>query len=120
MLKDTLFTIQQKEETGDSCIYHLSLNALHPIYAAHFPGNPVTPGACIVQIIKELTEDIYQKPLSVHTVKNTKFLNVINPLKNREITIHLSYKNSDDKSVSVSGNVIREDTVFAKVSLILF
>ena len=119
MLKNNLFTIQKKEAMENGCIYYLLFNALHSIYAAHFPGNPVTPGACIIQIIKELAEDLYQKEMRIISVKNTKFLNVINPLETKEIKIQLSCTNCDDGSISASGIVTDETTVFAKVSLIL-
>ena len=32
----------------------IRLNPDHEIYRAHFPGNPITPGVCIVQIISEV------------------------------------------------------------------
>ena len=38
---------------GDTDKIWLRLNPDHPIYHAHFPGNPITPGVCIVQIVGE-------------------------------------------------------------------
>ena len=34
--------------------FKVILNPDHLIYKAHFPGQPVTPGVCILQIIQEL------------------------------------------------------------------
>ena len=31
-------------------IFKVRLNASHVIYKAHFPGMPITPGVCIIQM----------------------------------------------------------------------
>ena len=56
MLNSTFYTIRKRTDTEGGVDYRVSLNASHIIYEAHFPGNPVTPGVCIIQIVKELVE----------------------------------------------------------------
>ena len=34
-------------------IFKVRLNASHVIYKAHFPGMPITPGVCIIQMVTE-------------------------------------------------------------------
>ncbi len=46
-LLNNFFTIVGGNE---SCV-HIRLHTTHPVFRAHFPGNPITPGACIVQAI---------------------------------------------------------------------
>ena len=59
--------------------FKLTLNGDCPVYKAHFPGMPVTPGVCIMQIVKELAERICSCRLEVRKVKNIKFLALITP-----------------------------------------
>jgi glycosyltransferase involved in cell wall biosynthesis/3-hydroxymyristoyl/3-hydroxydecanoyl-(acyl carrier protein) dehydratase len=52
-LLNDFFSIKERTGNESEWVYHLSLNAGHPIYQAHFQGNPITPGACIIQMLKE-------------------------------------------------------------------
>ena len=72
MLIDSLFTIRSREETPAGCTYVLAPDAGHAIYGAHFPGNPVTPGVCIIQTVKELAERSIGRPLFLRTVRNVR------------------------------------------------
>ena len=40
-----------------TAVYDVLLDGEHGIYAAHFPGNPITPGVCkFLQLEKKLLE----------------------------------------------------------------
>lgn len=89
-LRDGLYTVtDRKVNSSGKIIYTLRLNADHHIYRAHFPGQPITPGVCIVQIVKELMEDHTGKPLSIRTVKNVKFLMVLSPVEIPTVTYEM-------------------------------
>lgn len=97
-LKNNLYTIKNKqvsqptagdatfEKTAITGSYELVLNPSCFIYQAHFPGEPITPGVCIMQMGKEVLEDALGKDLEIMLVKNVKFLSVISPIENKEIT----------------------------------
>ena len=81
------------EEPAGPLSYEIRLNASHPIYQAHFPGEPITPGVCIIQIAKELLElsfygssHLQQSCYELQTVKNVKFLSPISPIDTPIIT----------------------------------
>ena len=44
----------------------LQLHPEHEIYQAHFPGNPITPGVCQVQIVAELAGRQLQRHRLLH------------------------------------------------------
>ena len=44
-------------------VVQVMLNPQHAIYSGHFPQQPVVPGVCMLQIIKECVEKIQQAPL---------------------------------------------------------
>ena len=54
MLLDNFYTILSSE-SSDSTIWtiQVKLNPGHPVYQGHFPGHPVVPGVCLLQLIKE-------------------------------------------------------------------
>lgn len=91
-LKNSLYKIEYKKIDGDEIYYDISLNPSHLIYRAHFPGEPVTPGVCIIQIGKELLEDAIGAKLKIHMIKNVKFLSIISPVEIPMISYSIKLK----------------------------
>ncbi|MDR3268749.1 MAG: glycosyltransferase [Tannerella sp.] len=121
ILKDNFYTVEEQTETGNGWICRLSLNASHPIYRAHFPGHPVTPGVCIIQLTKEIASGCYAKSFFLSGVKNVKFLRVIDPLVQQEMFVHLLSSKTDEQGRQVVSAAIKdgETVVFSSLTLIL-
>jgi len=117
-LKDHFFRIQHVVQTATGFDYLIELNRDHFIYQAHFPSNPITPGVCIIQIVKELFVEIVQCKLLLKKIDNVKFLNVINPLETPEVTFSLSISSKDKYSHKIDAVVYHGDTRFAKLSML--
>lgn len=116
MLKNELYTIDGKQADDTAVCYALTLNPQHVIYQAHFPGEPITPGVCIIQMGKELLEEHLQRKLEIVKVKNVKFLAVLSPTETPQVTYQLSRIKENDAEVSVSVVVKTDDVVRAKLS----
>ena len=119
MLKDTFFTIKSFEDTENGRTTRIALNASHPIFQAHFAGSPIMPGACIVQMIKELASDYFDRSFFVSVVKNMKFLHAVNPLESPEITVQLSFTQQENEAVSVAALLGDGDRICSKSTLLL-
>jgi 3-hydroxyacyl-[acyl-carrier-protein] dehydratase len=115
ILKDSLYHITQKTERG----YEVLLDEKHFIYQAHFPGEPVTPGVCIIQIAKELLEDHLQHDLVIRQVKNVKFLSVISPIKTPRVSYTFDKLSvlEETGECKVQIMVTAGDEVLAKLSM---
>ena len=126
ILKNDFYSIINTQHTDKGVNFTIHLNADHFIYKAHFPGNPITPGVCITQIVKELTEDILQKPLFLKVAKNIKFTQVINPMQHPEVTFVVSTLletqdtrfETQDIRCKVNASVECGKETFAKLSLV--
>jgi len=77
------------------------LNPSHLIFDGHFPGNPVAPGVCMMQIVKELTETVEQKTLFLVRASNVKFTALINPARDPvlQFAFEISYDNEGQLKV---------------------
>mgnify|MGYP003623521998 CR=1 FL=1 len=118
VLKDNFFRIRSVAGNESGMVYSITLDASHPVYAAHFPGNPVTPGVCIVQIVEELSGELLQKPVSLRKAFRVKLQNVIDPRANADIDVSLAIA-EEDGIYKVAAEVFAGHTVFSKLSLIL-
>ena len=126
LLRNNLYTIMKREDEGMAASYVVKLNPSSFIYQAHFPGEPITPGVCIVQMGKELLEDFLirnhlAKDAEIISVKNVKFLSVISPEETDVIVYQIKrIEISEDKTKVKSQIVVTsKEEPKAKISLVL-
>ena len=115
MLIEGLYTVQQLEQSDQEVKATVKLNASHEVFKGHFPGSPVMPGVCMIQMIKELTEQTLEKKLFLNMATNVKFMAIINPLVNETIDLTLNISEAED-IVKVKNVTSYEDTVALKLT----
>ena len=108
------FTLEESEATTQKYLVLATLNSNHPIYLGHFPGNPVVPGVCQVQMVKELVELAVKLPLKLRESDNIKFLSMINPLLNPTLEFNIFIKIVSDQQYSVTATIGFGSLVFLK------
>jgi 3-hydroxyacyl-[acyl-carrier-protein] dehydratase len=126
-LLNELYTIMRETHEDGAHDYLLRLNAGHFIYAAHFPGEPITPGVCILQIAHELLQLALKKPLKIICVKNVKFMKLVSPDQIREIHYSISKISESVNAEGDGKNVVRaqitvsdnDGAEYAKLSLMM-
>lgn len=116
-LQNSMYRIVNSSEETDMIDYQIELNPEHYIYKAHFPGNPITPGVCIIKMITEVLEQRLDRQLTLLRISNLKFISTISPLDNKLMDIQLTM-NQTDESYHAKGIVRSEETVFTKFSLV--
>jgi len=119
MLLDDFYKIEQQTEIDPGFEYIISLNEEHSIYKAHFPGNPITPGVCIIQICKELMKLRTGESLFLQKIQNVKFLSIINPTITNRIKVSFSKISSETEGYKCSISIYWETTQFTKLSIYL-
>ncbi len=89
---------------------HILLNWEHPVFEGHFPGNPILPGVCTVQIIRELIEKSVGKELMLSKAGNIKYLGFISPTATNEIQFVIVIKNPETGVLICSASVSAGET----------
>jgi len=116
VLKD-FYKVLSEEKTGDSkYVVTILVNEKHEVFKGHFPGNPIMPGVCMIQIIKELTEKITQNTLMIQTLTNVKFMALINPEVTAELRLELDITITEDDLVKVKNTTYFNDITALKLS----
>jgi 3-hydroxyacyl-[acyl-carrier-protein] dehydratase len=124
MLLDSFYTITEKGEKNDVNVpadkpvrkftFTLKLNPSHPVYEGHFPGNPVVPGVCQVQMVKELTSEILNTKLLIQRSDNIKFLSAIIPAIYPILKVSIDIMENEPGLWHVYSVISNEDQVFLK------
>ncbi len=111
------YTLQSHEQAENgSFTAYIYLNKDHEIFKGHFPGNPVTPGVCMMQIVKELTEEFTGLPLFLKTASNIKFMAIINPFETPDLKMQLDITQTDGE-VKVKNVTSFGETIALKMSV---
>lgn len=84
-----LYTLDDLAVADTKATAKITINKDHIVFKGHFPDNPVMPGVCMIQIIKEITEKIVNKTLFMQSASNIKFMAIINPFVTPELELQL-------------------------------
>ena len=114
MLQGDFFQINQLEIAGADVKAELVINATHKIFDGHFPGQPVVPGVCMMQMVKEIIEQATQKKTDLLKAGDMKFLAVINPQQNNLIQAALKYTVEENGSMVVSATLFKDELIHFK------
>jgi len=117
-LLNSLYTIVEDRPAEGSHDYVIKLDPEHFIYKAHFPGEPITPGVCILQTAQELMGEALGEKLEVSTVKNVKFLRVISPLETPVVCYSVQKLVREEDTAKAQVTVTAGEDIYAKLSLI--
>lgn len=114
MLQGDFFDISNLETAGFDIKADLVINAGHKIFEGHFPGQPVVPGVCMMQMVKEVMEQVILKKTDIIKAYEMKFLAIIDPRQNNIIQATLKYTLEDDKSITVSASLFKNELMHFK------
>jgi 3-hydroxyacyl-[acyl-carrier-protein] dehydratase len=119
MLSNSFFDIQSfRSDLTDSVQqkFHavVSLNGNHEVYKGHFPGNPVVPGVCQIQMVKELVEEAVKHRLNLTESDNIKFLTMINPLVHPQLEFIIFIRPDGNQQISVTASIGSGSLIFLK------
>ena len=117
-LQDSLYSIIEEIKNDAEHCYTIKFDAEHFIYKAHFPGEPITPGVCIMQIAQELLERHFGRELVIDNVKNIKFLRIITPDETPIVDYTLHRISCEEAVVKAQVTVSANNETFAKLSLV--
>lgn len=115
MLIEGLYEITEIEPTSQGVFAKIHIAKNHEIFKGHFPGNPVMPGVCMIQIIKELTEQTTGKKLFLTVSSNVKFMAIINPEINPDLQLAIDIV-EENGEVKVKNTTTFDETVALKLS----
>jgi 3-hydroxyacyl-[acyl-carrier-protein] dehydratase len=125
-LNGDFFTIEGRLPARDGMAYgfDVRLNPEHFIYKAHFPGHPITPGVCLMQMVAELAQEAEGCSLYVRSVRNAKYTGVVVPGDNARLRfLFTSRTETEDGGLKIQASVTAPDSpemLFTKFSLTLY
>ena len=117
VLQDNLFSIMSQAQEDGQPAFQVRIHKEWPIYKAHFPGHPITPGVCIVQMIQELLQVHLGRKVSLRKAKTVKYTAIISPDEVSELSVSFpKIEEQEDGSLKLQAQVAGGETIYTKLS----
>ena len=92
----------------------LNINPDSEILKGHFPGHPVVPGACMLQVVKEVLDLTLNHRVRLKKADQLKFMIMIDPTNTVTVTLDMTYKKAEDDSIVVTAKLSNPDALYFK------
>ncbi len=102
-----LFAIDRISQIDSTYTFKATLDPSHKIFEGHFPGNPVTPGVCTLDMVKRCCGVVVGRGVRFDTIKEVKFLSAILPSQHCDLEVVIDVK-------EIKGDEGDEETAEAK------
>ncbi len=119
MLLNDFFTITDTVSSATEIWAELVINADHKIFEGHFPNQPVVPGVCMMQMIKEILEQVIDKKTNLVKAADMKFLAVIDPRQNNLIHASIKMATDENGAVNIVASLFKDELVHFKCKALL-
>jgi len=105
MLRESLYTIGILQADGENVSARVTFNPQHEIFKGHFPGQPVVPGACMVQILKDALHTAYPQRVRLTKGGDIKFLAAVDPNNNPVVQLQLHVISRENDRLDVAATL---------------
>ena len=92
MLLNDLFIEDDRQPGNGTLTVLLHLCFPHRIFDGHFPGRPVLPGACLVQLVAELAASVAGGEVRLIRAGQVKFITMVDPVRDGSVAMTLAGK----------------------------
>lgn len=110
MLLNELFIVDDWRPGDATLTASLRVRLPHPIFDGHFPGRPVLPGVCLVQLVEELAASIAGRVVRLIRAGPVKFIAMIDPVRNGIVEMTLTGKEQAAGEWQISADGINAGT----------
>lgn len=95
LLKDKFFTIESFSAADGAAQFQVRLLPGCDVYRGHFPGHPVAPGVCNIEMVKECFLHVIGSKPRITTIDRCRFTAVASPDVQQHLTVDLRYACAD-------------------------
>jgi len=95
-LENNYYELIRMHCSGTDGVFHLALRPDCEIYRGHFPGTPVCPGVCNIQMIKECVERLTGCRLHIGSIRRCRLTAVATPMACPELSVKINLQPTEN------------------------
>lgn len=105
LLDNRFYKVLKEESDGQQGTYTVAILPDCNVYDGHFPGNPVCPGVCNIETIKECAIRLTGKELRIKTIKQCRLTAIASPTVCPEVTIAITAIPTNESTYTIQATV---------------
>lgn len=114
MLLNNFFYIEQLQSEDNQIVANIRINTEHEILKGHFPGQPVVPGVCMIEMLKEVIEHSIKQQLRMQSASVIKFLTMFAPPVFTKAKFTIQVNSDPISSWQVNATLQHDEHIFLK------
>ena len=114
MLLNNFFYIDQVIADESSIKADIRVNSNHPILMGHFPEQPIVPGVCMLEMLKEVIQFNYNKKYQLESASMIKFLTMFAPPQFTSASFNIQINPFESNKLQVNASLNSDDAIFLK------
>jgi 3-hydroxyacyl-[acyl-carrier-protein] dehydratase len=114
MLLNNFFFIDDLTQDESSIQAQIHIDVEHPILKGHFPAQPVVPGVCIIEMLKEILQESEHKTYQLLSASAVKFLTPFAPPHFLSASFQIKKSLTVDGNLQVNATLLFEAITFMK------
>lgn len=120
MLLPHLYKIISCTQTGEFIFEFIAeINPGDAIFAGHFPGRPILPGVCTIQIVKECIASVTKEEGHFMNIAQCKFMGMVDPDLDNKLIITISLTDDGSGARVVSASINNYNRVVCRIKATL-
>lgn len=96
LLNDKYFKVVSLDHSSGKAAFHVLLLPECDVYRGHFPGNPVSPGVCNIEMIKECFQMVVDGKPRIKTIDRCRLTAIASPRVSPQLDIDMTWTRDDD------------------------
>ena len=114
MLIADYYKILERYEQDGETVFCVELNKGCKVYEGHFPGEPVSPGVCNIQMIKECAEEVCGRPLTLRYIQQCRFTKLITPVVYPSVEVRIRLEEAEG-CIKLRGSIGNGEETFLEL-----
>lgn len=111
LLENTYYKVIHTDGEGLNAVFRIAILPDCEVYRGHFPGNPVCPGVCNIQTIKECAMRLTGRKLFISTIRQCRLTAVASPSVCPEVDVTIN-ASPTDKGFTVAAKISDTERVY--------
>lgn len=93
-------------------IVRVRLNPDCRVYEGHFPGTPVSPGVCNIEMIRRCAEYIHHHPIRIRKIKQCKLTALMTPQITPQANVTISLQENEQGVYRLTASICEGETTY--------
>lgn len=106
------YHIISQQIEAQSATFIVTLEASCLVYEGHFPGNPIAPGACNIEMVRQCAGIAIGREIRITAIRMCKFMMLIRPGEPQQLIIQINWT-----AEQISATILAEDKPAVQLKL---